>query len=97
MYKIINAQVLIYFWQRHPETEDFLKAWYFDVKAQSWRKPADVLLTFPKAILEDDDRISFPLIKDHYFLRGGLHYRSKTLAIRCVGSLHQLNNSKTIS
>lgn len=96
MYKIINSQCLIDFWQRHPETKEFIKAWYFDVKEQSWQNSADVLLTFPKAILEDNNRISFPIVLNHYFLMGSLHYNFKTLVIRCVGSLHQLNDSKTI-
>ena len=97
MYKIINSQLLIDFWQRHPETEELLKAWYFDVKEQSWQKPADVFLTFPRAILEDNNRISFPIFLNHYYLMTSLHYHFKILVIRCVGSFHQLNDPKIIS
>lgn len=89
MYKIINSQLLEEFWCRNPKTEDSLKAWYYLAKEQSWENSAEVLKTFPNAILEDRNHVSFPIVSSGCFLMASLHFGLKTLKICCVGSFHQ--------
>ena len=40
--RIIARRALREFWERHPDAEQPLRAWYHDVRKADWRSPADV-------------------------------------------------------
>jgi len=40
--RVIAKKVLREFWERHPDSEQQLKAWYAEAKDAAWQTPAEV-------------------------------------------------------
>lgn len=66
--RIINQSLLIDFWQKHPDAEDALKSWFYEVKAQTWQKREDAQKTFSNLKLLENEGISFEIVANRYYL-----------------------------
>jgi mRNA interferase HigB len=40
--RVISLKPLREFWERHPESEEWLHSWYAFVRKAEWQKPTDV-------------------------------------------------------
>lgn len=67
--KIINYLQLQKFWQRYPDAEEALKAWFYEMRAQTWQEGKDVLNYFSNARLFGKEGISFEIIPDKYHVK----------------------------
>lgn len=47
--RIISRRTLKEFWERHPDAEQPLQAWYADVRQAHWRSPSDVKSVYRNA------------------------------------------------
>ena len=66
--RIISKVKLRLFWQKHPETEGPLNAWYRVVEHAEWLTPNDVRSTYRSADPVGDEFIVFDICKDDYRL-----------------------------
>ncbi|MBY0281277.1 MAG: type II toxin-antitoxin system HigB family toxin [Alphaproteobacteria bacterium] len=96
--RIINTSLLEEFGHSHPQVEQFLKCWRYEVQAKTWSCYQDVLKNFPRAmIMKGGEAISFELLPNDCYIFSILHYNAKILVIKGIGSLHQILSLKNQS
>lgn len=69
-----------------PKVEHALESWYALVRRADWKRPGDVLKTFPKARLVGKDRVVFGIQRNRYRLVVQIAYVSQIVYIRFVGT-----------
>ncbi|MGO4552520.1 type II toxin-antitoxin system HigB family toxin [Lysobacter sp. 2RAF19] len=90
--KIIAVGTLRTFWERHPETEQALKAWYDEAKSAQWRTPADVKAHYRNASVLGKNRVVFNIKGNDYRLIVAIAYRTGVVFIKFVGTHAQYDN-----
>ena len=83
---IISQKPLREFWERHPDAKEALSAWYTFVGECDWGWHADVVQDFNSADYVQDGRYVFNIRGNHYRLVARLHFASRTVFIRFVGT-----------
>jgi mRNA interferase HigB len=84
--RIIARRTLREFWRRHPDTEQSLRAWYYDVQTAAWRSPADVKRTYANASIVGRNRVVFNIKGNRYRLVVAINYPYQICYIRFVGT-----------
>jgi HTH-type transcriptional regulator / antitoxin HigA len=72
------------FGQQYPDAEDALKAWFYEVRAQTWQESRDVLKFFVNAKIEKDEEICFEIIADRYCLKAVFKSSRQILFIKSI-------------
>lgn len=86
--RVIALRTLRVFWERHPDAEPALQAWYHDVKQAAWRTPADIKSVYRSASLVGNNRVVFNVKGNEYRLVVAVQYQLGIVYIRFVGT-HQ--------
>lgn len=84
--RIIAVRTLREFWQRHPDAEQPLRAWYTNVKRATWKSPADVKQSYRNASILPADRVVFNIKGNDYRLVVTIDYTYELIFIRFVGA-----------
>jgi mRNA interferase HigB len=84
--RVIKQATLRAFWQRHPGTQEPLRAWYNAVSHAVWRNMIDVRASFPKASPLNAERVRFPILGGNYRLIVAIHFPSQVVWIKFVGT-----------
>ena len=84
--RIISRITFREYWERHPESEQPLLAWYQEVRQADWSTPAGVIERFPNASILGDDRVVFRLRGGNYRIVGRIFYPARYVYIRFVGT-----------
>ncbi len=84
--KIIAVGTLRAFWERHPETEQPLKAWYDEAKAAAWRMPAEVKAHYASASIVGNNRFVFNIKGNDYRLIVAIAYKTGVVFLKFVGT-----------
>jgi mRNA interferase HigB len=84
--RIISRKTLKVFWERHPDAESALQAWYVDVKRSKWRSPADIKSIYRSASLVANNRIVFNIKGNSYRIVTAVQYQFGIVYIRFVGT-----------
>ncbi|AUG52131.1 type II toxin-antitoxin system HigB family toxin [Thalassospira marina] len=66
--RIIKRSSLIAFWEKHPETEQSLRAWFDRTKKANWLTTQDVLNDFSTAKVIKGERVRFKIHGNDYRL-----------------------------
>jgi len=74
------------FWERHPDAEQPLKAWFQAAQAADWTSPADVKANYRTASFLDDNRACFNIAGNKYRLIVKINYPYRVVYIRFVGT-----------
>ncbi|TLU99473.1 type II toxin-antitoxin system HigB family toxin [Dyadobacter luticola] len=88
MKRIFVKSALRDFWNRYPETEQYLKIWYDTVINSEWRSPADVKQTYANASILKDGRIVFNVKGNAFRLVAKFNFSKQWVFIRFIGT-HQ--------
>ena len=83
---ILSRRKLREFWERHPDSEQPLKAWYQEVKHADWSAPRQVTQRFPRASILGRDRVVFRIHGNAYRLVAKIFYPGRKLFIRFIGT-----------
>ena len=86
--RLISRKILREFWNRHPEAEPVLRAWYADVKQADWKSPADIKKIYRHASFLADNRVVFNITGNSCRLVVMINYQFGIVYIRFVGT-HQ--------
>jgi mRNA interferase HigB len=86
--RIISRKILREFWERHPEAQQVLRAWYADVKQADWKSPADIKRVYRHASFLAHNRVVFNIKGNTYRLVVTINYEFSLVYIRFVGT-HQ--------
>lgn len=84
--RIIALRTLREFWQRHPDAEQPLRAWYANVKRANWKSPADVKISYRNASIISADRVVFDIKGNDYRVVVVIVYAYSLIYIRFVGT-----------
>lgn len=86
MERIFAKSTLKEFWDKHPESEQYLKTWYDTVRSSDWRSPNDVKKTYANASVLKDNRIIFNIKGNKYRLVAKFNFDKQWVFIRFIGT-----------
>lgn len=86
--RIIAIKTIKDFWadKKHKDSEQSLRAWYFEVKKEEWKSPNDVRKKYKNASIIGNNRIIFNIKGNKYRLIVSVRYDKQIIYIRFVGS-----------
>ena len=84
--RIIARRTLREFWERHPEAQLALEAWYDDARRATWRTPNDIRQVYANASIIAGNRVVFNIRGNHYRLVVAMNYQFGIVYIRFVGT-----------
>ena len=86
MERIFAKSTLREYWEKHPETEQYLKTWYDIAVSSDWKTPSDVKKTYLSASILKDSRIVFNIKSNSYRLVTKFHFEKPWIFIRFIGT-----------
>ncbi|CAN7332178.1 type II toxin-antitoxin system HigB family toxin [Rhizobium sp. LjRoot254] len=97
--QIIAFSTLRLFWQRHPQAEGPLRAWFNIASRADWTSPADIKRDYGSNVdFVGDNRVIFDIAGNKYRLIVRVAYQWKSLQIKFVGTHSEYDkiNAETI-
>lgn len=86
MKRIISKRTLREFWEKHAESEQYLKTWFETAKNANWLSPNDIKDTYISASILKDSRVVFNIKGNSYRLIVKFNYEKQWAFIRFVGT-----------
>jgi len=84
--RVIAVSTLRAFWERHPDAEQPLKAWYEEATSATWRQPADIKVQYRSASLLKNRRVVFNIKGNDYRLIVAVAYKLQIVYVKFVGT-----------
>ena len=84
--RLIARRTLREFWERHPDAEQALRAWFHDVERADWASPADVKRIYANVSVVGDNRLVFNIHGNKYRLVVAVNYHHCICYVRFVGT-----------
>lgn len=84
--RIIARKTLRLFWERHPDAEQALRAWFHDVTQADWKTPNDIRQVYATASIIAHNRVVFNIRGNQYRLIIAVNYDYGIVYIRFVGT-----------
>ena len=84
--RIIAKRTLREFWQRVPQAEEPLKAWYADARTADWRSPDMVKRRHASASILRGNRVVFNIGGNRHRLVVRINFPFRVVDIRFVGT-----------
>jgi len=86
MDRIFSKSTLREYWEKHPETEQYLKTWYDTAMNANWKNPNEVKKTYATASILKEERIVFNIKGNSYRLIVKLNFEKQWIFIRFIGT-----------
>jgi mRNA interferase HigB len=90
--RVIARNVLVNFWDRHPETRVSLERWYKLAKAAHWESTDEIQSSAPKAKVLNRERVRFEIAGGNYRLVVAFDFRRQIAFVKFIGSHAQYDN-----
>ncbi|MCD9028329.1 type II toxin-antitoxin system HigB family toxin [Luteimonas sp. BDR2-5] len=84
--RVIAVSALRAFWERHPDSEQPLKAWYDEAKHAAWLSPQDIRNHYASASFVGKNRVVFNIKGNDYRLIVAVAYRFQAVYIKFLGT-----------
>src|SRR3989442_2934186 len=84
--RIIAKSTLRAFWERHPNAEEPLLAWYRETEKADWDSPAQVKAQYRSASFVGENRVIFNIKGNDYRLVVKINYPYRVVYVRFVGT-----------
>lgn len=84
--RVIAIARLRQFWEKHPDAEVPLRAWYAAASRAQWRTPADIKAAYRNASFLANDRVVFNIKGNDYRLVVAVRYEKGIMFIRFIGT-----------
>ena len=81
--RVIAVSALRAFWERYPDAEQPLKAWYEEATGASWSQPADIKAHYRSASVLKNRRVVF---SNDYRLIVVIAYKLQIVYVKFVGT-----------
>ena len=96
--RIFAKSTLRNYWEKHPESEQYLKTWFDIAMNSDWRTPNDVNQTYSKASVLKDSRIVFNIKGNDFRLVAKFNFEKQWMFIRFIGTHSEYDkiNAETI-
>ncbi|WP_115870035.1 type II toxin-antitoxin system HigB family toxin [Marinoscillum furvescens] len=86
MERIFAKRTLRKFWEKHAETEQYLKTWYDTAMSSSWDSPNEVKKTYANASILKSGRVVFNIKGNDYRLVAKINFEKQWLFVRFIGT-----------
>ena len=86
MERIIAKRALREFWEKHADSEQYLKTWYETAKSAGWTSPKKVKSTYGSASILSNNRVVFNIKGNRYRLVVKFNYERQWAYIRFIGT-----------
>jgi mRNA interferase HigB len=86
MERIFAKSTLRDYWEKHPDTEQYLKTWYDTAISSEWETPNDVKLSYSTASILKDGRVLFNIKGNSYRLVVKFNFEKQWGFIRFIGT-----------
>lgn len=84
--RVIAKKTLREFWNKHRDSEQFLKAWYREIDRVNWRNLNELKEEFPSASILADNRVIFNIKGNKYRLIVKINFEFQICWIRFIGT-----------
>jgi len=84
--RIIALKTLKLFWEKHPDAESPLRAWYTEAKKAAWKSPQDIKTEYRTASILGNNRVVFNIKGNTYRLVVAVRYDFQLVYIRFLGT-----------
>ena len=84
--RVIAVSTLRAFWERYPDAEQPLKAWYEEATSASWGQPADIKAQYRSASVLKNRRVVFNIKGNDYRLIVAIVYKLQIVYVKFVGT-----------
>lgn len=86
MERIFAKSTLREFWEKHPDSEQYLKTWYDTALRSAWKNPNEVKKSYANASILKDSRIVFNIKGNTYRLIAKFNFEKQWIFIRFIGT-----------
>lgn len=83
---VIARKTLKDYWEREPQAEGELKAWYAEANNAEWKTPAELKAKYRNASILKAGRVVFNICGNKYRLVVRIHYKASLVYIRFIGT-----------
>ena len=87
MKRIFAKSTLREFWEKHPDSEQYLKTWFNTAMISEWKIPNDIKQTYANVSILKDSRIVFNIKGNSYRLVVKFNFEHQLAFIRFIGTL----------
>ena len=84
--RVVAVSALRDFWQRYPDAEQPLKAWYEEATRAAWTQPADIKAQYRSASTLKNRRVVFNIKGNDYRLVVAISYKLQIVFVKFVGT-----------
>ena len=86
MRRIFAKSTLRKFWEKYPDSEQYLKTWYDTAMHSDWKTPNDVKQSYVNASILKDSRIVFNIKGNSYRLVAQFNFEYGLAFVRFIGT-----------
>lgn len=96
--RVIAVSTLRAFWERYPDAEQPLKAWFEEASNASWSQPADIKAQYRSASGLKNRRVVFNIKGNYYRLIVAIAYKLQIVYVKFVGTHKEYDsvNAETV-
>jgi len=87
--RIIALSTLRTFWEKYPDAETPIRAWYALASRADWKTPANIKMAYRNASFTANNRVIFNIKGNDYRLVTAIRYDRKLMYIRFIGTHRQ--------
>jgi mRNA interferase HigB len=80
------VKTLKLFWEKHPNAENPLRAWYTEAKKARWEGPNDIKNAYRTASILRNNRVVFNIKGNTYRLVVAVKYEFQIVYVRFIGN-----------
>ena len=84
--RVLAVSTLRAFWERYPDAEQPLKAWYEEATSARWTQPADIKAQYRSASVLKNRRVVFNIKGNDYRLIVAIAYKLQIVYVKFVGT-----------
>jgi len=85
MKRIFAKSTLRHFWEKHPDSELYLKTWFDTAMNANWKTPNDVKKSYANASILRDSRIVFNIKGNTYRMVVKFNFEQQLAFVRFIG------------
>jgi len=86
MKRILSKRTLREFWEKNPNSKDYLETWYETVKLATWNSPNEIQQFYATISILKNSRVVFNIKGNDYRLVAKINYKKQWLFIRYIGT-----------
>ena len=84
MKRIVAKRTIREFWEKHPDSKEYLQTWYETARRADWQQPEDIKQFYSKVSILKNSRVVFNIKGNDYRLVAKMNYAKQWIFIRFI-------------